>query len=63
MTEVGKEYAKRAEPRCPDCGVEGVVHIVAVASQEKDARKPWFEIVLCNRCGHVYGVFPKHVYT
>lgn len=22
---------------------------------------PWFNIVCCDNCGHVYGVFAKHV--
>jgi hypothetical protein len=50
------------EPKCPECSTGGKRHIVAeesdLASKDGD---PWFEIVYCDQCGHVYGVFPKHV--
>ena len=52
-----------AEPKCPDCGIAGVNHLVAADSSEKSRDgKPWFNIVYCDACGHVYGVFAKHVF-
>ena len=49
-----------AEPKCPDCGVVGVSHLVTTDSQEKSRDgKAWFNIVYCDGCGHVYGVFAK----
>ena len=52
-----------AEPRCPDCGTVGMDKLVTSDSKEhgKDG-KPWFNVVHCDECGHVYGVFAKHVY-
>ena len=52
-----------AEPKCPSCGITGFDYIVAAESSEK-ARdgKPWFNIAMCDQCGHVYGVFAKHVF-
>jgi uncharacterized Zn finger protein len=51
-----------AEPKCPDCGVVGLKKVVSTesAKQSKDD-DAWFEIVLCEDCGHVYGVFAKHI--
>jgi hypothetical protein len=53
-----------ADPRCPSCAVEGIRHIVS-ADSEPRARdgKPWFQVVHCDTCGHVYGVLAKHVFT
>lgn len=55
---------KKAEPKCPDCGVTGIEKIV---SEESDARSKggdaWFEVASCYDCGHVYGVFPKVVHS
>ena len=50
------------EPKCPECSTGGKRHIVAEESdlESKDG-DPWFEIVYCDQCGHVYGVFPKLV--
>ncbi len=52
-----------AEPRCPHCGVEGLEHIVSADShaRSKDGM-PWFNVVHCDQCGHVYGVLAKHVF-
>jgi uncharacterized Zn finger protein len=52
-----------AEPKCPDCGVVGLKKVVSTesAQQSKDD-DAWFEIVLCDDCGHVYGVFAKQIY-
>ena len=53
---------RMAEPKCPECSTGGKRHIVAEESdlESKDG-DPWFEIVYCDQCGHVYGVFPKLV--
>jgi hypothetical protein len=51
-----------AEPRCPRCGIEGIEHIVAGDSVEKAQNgRAWFNVAYCQACGHVYGVFAKHV--
>jgi len=51
------------EPKCPDCGIIGIKHIVATESEERSqGGDPWFEIAHCDKCGHVYGVFPKIVH-
>ena len=52
-----------AEPRCPSCAVEGVSHIVSADSEVRSRDgKPWFNIIHCAACGHVYGVLAKHVF-
>ena len=52
-----------AEPKCPDCGAQGAQHIVSSDSVEKSRDgKPWFAIVHCDECGHVHGVFAKHIF-
>ncbi len=51
-----------AEPKCPECGVQGINHIVSEKSnQQSKGGDAWFEVAYCDGCGHVYGVFPKHV--
>jgi len=53
-----------AEPKCPACGVQGIDHIRSAESRERSrARQPWFLIVHCDQCGHVYGVVAKHVFS
>jgi len=53
-----------ADPRCPDCGVTGITHIVSKESTERSKTKqPWFLIVHCDACGHVYGVLAKHTFS
>lgn len=53
-----------AEPRCPSCDVEGIEHIVSTdsATRARDG-KPWFNVIHCDGCGHVYGVLAKHVFA
>ena len=52
-----------AEPRCPKCEIEGIQHIVTIDSDAKSRDgKPWFDVVHCDNCGHVYGVLAKHVF-
>ena len=51
------------EPTCPQCSTTGTEHIVSSASAEKSREgSPWFHIAHCDACGHVYGVFTKHVF-
>ena len=53
-----------AEPRCPSCNVEGVEHIVSRESKERSRTKqPWFLIVHCDACGHVYEILAKHTFS
>ncbi|MDH3916021.1 MAG: hypothetical protein OEU49_00070 [Chromatiales bacterium] len=52
-----------SEPKCPDCGVVGIDHLTARDSSEKSKDgKPWFNVVFCDECGHVYGVLAKHIF-
>lgn len=52
-----------AEPKCPECKVEGLEHIVSEKShKESRGGDAWFEVAYCEPCGHIYGVFPKVVY-
>ena len=49
------------EPRCPECSVVGVEHIVtkkggARVSRGKQFINAPFLIMFCAKCGHVYGV-------
>lgn len=54
----------KAEPRCPSCSVQGTHNLVSAESEERSkGRDPWFFVVHCKMCGHIYGVFPKHVFT
>jgi uncharacterized Zn finger protein len=51
-----------SEPKCPSCGNEGISNIVSTASdQESKGGDAWFEDIYCEKCGHVYGVFAKHI--
>ena len=51
-----------SEPKCPECEVVGVEHIVSVDSKEQNGvGDAWFNIAHCEKCGHVYGVFAKVV--
>lgn len=53
-----------AEPKCPSCAVTGISHIVSKESAERSkSRQPWFLVVHCDVCGHVYGVLAKHTFS
>jgi len=53
-----------AGPTCPDCGEEGIEKIVCCDSKQNvRGRDPWFQVVHCDGCGHVYGVIAKTVYV
>jgi len=50
------------DPKCPVCDVQDIEKIVSRDSTaESKGGDPWFSIVQCSECGHVYGVFAKHV--
>ncbi len=52
----------KVKPKCNSCGVEGIEHIISKKSKEESkGGDPWFNIVYCDKCGHIYGVFAKHV--
>ena len=52
-----------AEPKCPDCGESGIDKVVSTPSKEQSREKtPWYYIAHCDNCGHVYGIFTKHVF-
>jgi len=41
-----------------------VDHIVSKESKEKSKTKqPWFLVIYCEGCGHVYDVLAKHVFS
>ncbi len=53
-----------SEPKCPDCGVRGIDHIVSAESAERSKHKsPWFHVIHCNECGHVYNTIAKDVFV
>jgi len=53
-----------AEPKCPSCAVQGIAHIASTDSNERSKnRQPWFLVVHCTACGHVYGVVAKHIFS
>ena len=56
-------YQQRAnpEPKCPSCAVVGIEHVVSRKGGSGGARGKQFvaapfNVVLCNGCGHVYGI-------
>jgi hypothetical protein len=52
-----------ADPKCPDCGESGIENIVSTPSKEQSReRRPWFYVAHCDNCGHVFGIFTKHVF-
>lgn len=52
------------EPKCPSCAVVGIDNIVSTPSKERSrSKQPWFYIVHCGRCGHVYDTIAKHQFT
>ncbi|MFK7916320.1 MAG: hypothetical protein AB8B93_20575 [Pseudomonadales bacterium] len=53
-----------AEPQCPSCQTRGIEHIISTDGRERAKdRKPWFIVVHCDQCGHVYNVIAKHVFA
>ena len=52
------------QPKCPSCAVIGIDHIVSTPSKERSRTKqPWFYVVHCNECGHVYTTIAKHFFN
>ena len=50
------------QPKCPSCSTQGIEKIVSQDSKElSKGGDAWFNVVYCENCGHVYGVFAKHV--
>ena len=53
-----------AAPKCPSCGVSGEEYIVSTPSRERSkAKQPWFYIIHCSACGHIYNTLSKHTFT
>ena len=52
-----------AEQKCPTCNEQGIENPLSMSSAQKLRDSPWFYIVYCKVCGHVYGVFAKDVFT
>ncbi len=53
-----------AQPKCPSCQTAGIEHIVSKDSAERSRTKqPWFVVIHCDACGHVYNVLAKHVFS
>ena len=51
-----------AEPKCNECHAIGMDNILSQDSEAKTQRgDPWFHVVYCGNCGHIYGVFAMHV--
>ena len=47
---------KESDPKCPSCGIVGMDYITENPSKtQRGSGDPWFEIVACIKCGHVYG--------
>lgn len=52
-----------AEPKCPGYDTTGIENVVSKPSEEKSRQNtPWFYVAHCDNCGHVYGIFTKHVF-
>ena len=52
-----------ADPKCPDCGESGIEKIVSTPRKEQSRQNaPWYYVAHCDNCGHVYGIFTKHVF-
>jgi uncharacterized Zn finger protein len=53
-----------AEPKCPNCAIEGIEHFKSKDSIERAKNgTPWFILVYCGECGHVHQTLAKHVFT
>ena len=58
VNEAIEEYRLRkvSDPKCPSCGIIGMDYITENPSNaQRKGGEPWFEIVACIKCGHVYG--------
>ena len=53
-----------AQPVCPECKTNGIEHIISTRSVQNSRNSdPWFFVIHCDRCGHVYNVIAKHVFS
>ena len=57
----GSKSKAEAEPKCPSCSVIGAEHIISRRAGSSVGRGKQFitapfNVVLCDSCGHVYGV-------
>ena len=57
----GFKQTVEPEPKCPSCSVVGIDHVVSRKGRSASAHGKHFilapfNIVLCNACGHVYGI-------
>ena len=52
-----KRLRIESDPKCPSCGIVGMDYIKEFANigTKRGSGDPWFEIVACIKCGHVYG--------
>ena len=51
-----KRLRIESDPKCPSCGIIGMDYITENPSNaQRKGGEPWFEIVACIKCGHVYG--------
>lgn len=52
-----------ADPKCPSCDTSGIEQIASTPSKEVSRENtPWYYVAHCDNCGHVYGIFTKHVF-
>ena len=49
--------SKKSNPKCPSCGIVGMDFIKEFPNvgTKRGSGDPWFEIIACIKCGHVYG--------
>ena len=47
----------KSNPKCPSCGIVGMDFIREFPNvgTKRGGGEPWFQIVACIKCGHVYG--------
>ena len=47
----------KSNPKCPSCGIVGMDFIREFPNvgTKRGGGDPWFEIIACIKCGHVYG--------
>jgi hypothetical protein len=55
-----REVIIKSEPKCPSCAIVGIEYISSGESSEQSkGGDAWFNIVYCNQCGHIHGIFNK----
>jgi hypothetical protein len=54
------EISAKSKPKCPQCGIEGIEYMSSENSTEQSRLgDAWFDVVFCNQCGHIHGIFNK----